>query len=264
MKKKVTLFFGLILIASSVTFASDWDNALTTDRPDAAEASVTVDKYQLQIETSVGFDYDKSGGAATRALSFPTLFRFGLFNNFEFRIESPMITSEKETAMSRNSGFSDLDVGFKAHLWDQEGARPSVGLLTHLTLPTGKNSLSSNSLEPAVKLLADWDLTDRTSLGTNIGWDLPRHDDAGVRDARFLYAAAYGIALPILDERLGMFLEFAGAVPMTLLQTHEHFFDSGFTYLITPNLQVDIVTSFGLNDDATDFSGGVGISWRVN
>ncbi len=57
---------------------SSWEDVLVTDRPDAAEASDTVERGRWQVETSVGFSSDESPGITTRSLSFPTLLRYGV------------------------------------------------------------------------------------------------------------------------------------------------------------------------------------------
>lgn len=252
----------ILLLFSPSTWAQDWENALVTDRPDAAESSRTVGKLRLQIETSFGFETDRGGGVTTNTYNFPTLFRFGLIDPLEFRVESPMGQFHKQTGQPHGKGWNDLAFGFKAHLLDQDGPIPSMGFLVHLSTPTGTNNYTANSYDPAAKWLNDWDLPAGFSLGTNIGLDVPQ-DAAGGRFARILYAAALGRNLSFISERLRIFAEIQGAVPVQSPQPNEQTFDSGLTFLLTPDIQLDTLVQVGLTDATTDVTTGLGFSWRV-
>ena len=267
MKSFQKIVFGAIALSflSTTAFAEEksFADSLVTDRPDAAEASETVGKKVFQLETSISFTQDKAAGTTTRTYNFPTLLRFGLLDNFELRIEGAMLQIQTQSDQDRETGFTDLDFGVKWHLQAGDKWKPSLGLLAHLTTPTGKEKegFSSDVVEPSFKVLMDWDLPRGFSIGTNLGFDVPAGDGQD-KFARALYAAALGIPSPWLEERLGFFIEFSGAIPTISGKTEEHYFDSGITFLITPDIQIDIASQLGLNGAAADLNIGTGVSVR--
>ncbi|OGQ22721.1 MAG: hypothetical protein A3I05_05670 [Deltaproteobacteria bacterium RIFCSPLOWO2_02_FULL_44_10] len=256
----------VVFFANEVNAASkNWDDVLVTDRPDAAEASETVGKYRFQIETSFAFDHDEDAGVSTNNYNFPTLIKFGVTDWAEVRLEAPFLNIQTQTGTSSTTGFTDIDLGTKVHLQDNEGAAPSLGFLFHLTLPTGKDIFSANTVEPKFVVLMDWELPQKFSLGINFGLDIPVTDANGNKFARFLYAGALNRPLPIpaLDDRLGMFIEFAGAVPMMEGPKGEHRFDTGFGFLLTPDMKIDTFAQVGLTEASPDIGTGLGFSWRI-
>jgi hypothetical protein len=74
----------------------------------------------------------------------------------------------------------------------------------------------------------------------------------------YFYSVALGIGL---IENLGMFVESFGAIQEA--GTAQHQLDAGFTYLLTPNFQVDISGGIGLNDAAPDNFISFGLSYRI-
>lgn len=241
----------------------NWNEALVTDRPDTAESSLTVGRLRFQTETSFAFSHDQNSGINTNTYSFPTLFRFGVFKNFEARLESETYAIQTKTGTPKESGFTDIAVGFKIHFFDQKTALPSFGFLAHMNIPTGKSSFSSEVAEPIFKALADWNLPLDFSLGINIGIDVPVRDSRGDKFARFLYAASLGHPLPPLPERWRAFIELAGATPINNNKADEHHFDLGTTFLITPDMQVDTFVQVGLNRNTPDITTGLGFSLRI-
>lgn len=243
--------------------ADRFADALVTDRPDAAEASVTVGKYRFQVETSFGFGRDTDAGVRTQTYAFPTLLRFGVIDPLEVRMEGDFYTVQTQAGAAAQRGLTDLAFGLKAHAIENRGWIPSLGVLAHLSVPTGNNTFSSNAVEPTVKVLADWELPADFSLGANYGIDVPVRDAAGDKFARFLYAGALNHPTPFLAERLRVFVEMAGAVPLKSGKASEHTFDSGLAFLITKDMQLDSFVQIGLTEAAPGLQTGFGFSWRL-
>ncbi|MBI4126300.1 MAG: transporter [Deltaproteobacteria bacterium] len=266
--KRFTWIIGSVAILLMTTVendaqADDYKHALISDRPDTAEASYTVGKYRLQVETSFALTHDRAAGVTTRAYNFPTLLRFGLNEWLEVRAEGDTLQFQTETGAGTTTGFTDTSFGAKVHLQENEGIAPSVGILAHVALPTGRDAFSTNTVEPEAKVAMDWELPQDFSLGTNVGLDLPAQDAAGDKYLRFLYAVALNHPFPWWrSEQFRFFIEFAGAEPTVSGKDGEHTFDAGLAYFITPNVQVDTFMNVGLTDAAPDFATGLGLCMR--
>lgn len=240
-----------------------FSDALVTDRPDAAEASVTVGKLRFQVETSVAFRHDHDAGVTTRTYGAPTLLRFGVIEPLELRVEGEIFSIRTATGAPTECGLSDFAFGMKGHFFDQQKWRPSLGVLAHVSVPTGADALSSNGVEPSFKVLTDWELPADFSLGTNYGLDVPVRDAAGDKFARFLYAAALNHPTPFLKDRMRVFVEAAGALPLKRNKAMEHTFDTGLAFFITPDIQLDTFVQLGLTAAAPGVQTGLGLSWRL-
>ena len=226
----------LVLLFPALAFAELKEEPLITDRPDTAESSKVVGKYRLQLETSFAFGHNDDNATITRTYNFPTLVRFGLLPWLELRAESALDPSD----------FTDIAFGFKAHALDNEGWTPSMGVLLHWT---------SDTSEPLLKWLNDWKLPADFALGTNVGFDVPARN--------FLYAGTVGHPVIFISDRLNTFVEVQGVVPVESTDSDAHTFDTGLTFLVTPDIQLDTFVQIGLVEAATDVTAGIGFSWRA-
>jgi hypothetical protein len=261
----VSLLWAIPAMAADegTSVPSRFDDALVTDRPDAAEASVTVGKNRFQVETGVGYTYDENAGTTSNTFGMPTLLRYGIVDPVELRVEGELFNVQWTSGAALQSGLTDIAIGTKVHVIDGGGAIPSFGVLAHLSMPTGNANFSAQGWEPTMKLLADWGLPGGVSLGTNAGFDVPVRDPTGDKFSRFLYAVSIGRGIPGVEERLRIFVESAGAVPLKRGKAHEHQFNTGLAVLLTPNMQVDCVAQIGLEGDSPDLTTGLGFGWRL-
>ena len=133
---------ALLLMLPGPASAGEDDDGIVTDRPDFVESSNVVGKGRFQVETSVAVERDKADGVKLRTVSTPTLLRFGVAEDWELRVETDgrlRATADNPATGQRlrESGYADTAVGVKWHMVDDEGARPSMGLLAHWDLDTG-------------------------------------------------------------------------------------------------------------------------------
>ena len=92
-------------------------------------------------------------------------------------------------------------------------------------------------------------------LGANIGVAF----DGRGQGAMFPYSTALG--LPI-GNSLGGFVELFGLFSESNGPSHSG--NVGFTWMLNNDFQLDGYYGFGLNDRATDWSAGFGLSWRFD
>ena len=69
------------------------------------------------------------------------------------------------------------------------------------------------------------------------------------------YSIAFGTGL---SEKIGFFIETYGEIEKT--ETPISNFDSGFTYLVKDNLQIDVSFGLGINNQMNFQS--IGVSWK--
>lgn len=233
---------------------------LITDRPDQTESSVTVPHNSLQIET--GFIFERfmhsdytfdNWGIAT------TLFRYGLLKNMELRLASNYQYSELKTTGSNmdtiQQGMGPILAGVKIYITEEHGAWPELALLADITLNVvGDLDYRPTNSYTTIKFAASHTLSKVFGLGYNFGIA----NNGEVAKGFFVYSVVLGASI---TERLSAFAEVYGnfddsQYPRTRL-------DGGLTFLLRPNLQLDLSGGFGPNDVQSMWFSSIGLTWRI-
>jgi len=229
---------------------------LVTDRPDATESSAVVAPGFLQYEVGVTAFEDAEGESREEYGS--SLLRVGLFEDWELRLGWGGYTEAGDV-----SGATDGSLGFKYHIAAENAAtwRPEMALLAQTTVPFGKDALSSDELDPGFLLAFSHTLSERWSLGYNLGAELATSETAG-GDETTLASGLYSVALGYgATDRLGFFVEVFGDAGLSA-DSSSTSIDGGVTWLFDDDHQFDFFAGAGLDDDADDWFLGLGYSVR--
>jgi len=254
---------------------------IVTDRPDFTEASSTVGRGRIQLETGYTFASDRDQGGRKRGHSYPEmLWRIGMFADwFELRIFQNFASETVTDANGRvtDSGAEDLILGCKLWLLEQKKCLPEVAMILQVSVPTGAAAFTAEEVLPGGSLLYGWDvLPDCLTIAgsTVFSWTNSQHtllDGApgllGPLNAQHSYfeLAQSGTVGYTITDKLGAYTEFFAFFPSSSIDPEvgpEYYFNGGFTYKVTPNLQFDIRSGVGLNEHADDFFAGLGVSIR--
>lgn len=236
------------------------DEPLVTDRPDFTEASVTVGRGVVQVESGYAYFFDNDGTDQTIVQTYPeSLFRIGMFADwFEARV-AYNYASEQINGLN-NSGSEDLYLGAKLALTGQAGILPEMAIVPQMTVPTGDDSLSADEVQPGVNFLYGWDVNDFISTAGSTQFN--RSLDEAVFDSYTEWAQSWTIGYSLTEKWAG-YTEWFGFFPHSAASARtEHYFNGGVTFLITDNIQWDIRAGMGLNDEADDYFVGTGLSFR--
>jgi hypothetical protein len=242
------------------------ENSITTDRPDFTEASSTVGKGRIQLEAGYTFTRDRSGGVTTTGHSYPeALLRVGALTDWlEFRLGQNFGNS-REGALNgvfNTNGPDDLYLGVKLGLTEQQGVFPETAIILQTTLPTGHGDFTAGKVQPGYNLLYGWDvIKNRLTLAGSTQANRAINDvGKGYLELAQSLTVGYGLA-----EKLGAYTEFFAFFPAGATISGvgpEYYFNGGFTYQLTHNLQFDIRAGVGLNKRADDFFAGSGFAVR--
>lgn len=102
-----------------------------------------------------------------RTYTTPTLIRYGLTDDVEFRLFTNSLTVESEPS---NAGFSPLVFDMKIHFWDENNDLflPAVGMEILLQSTFGSSFLSTG-VQPSINLLFSKDLVWDTMVEASVG-----------------------------------------------------------------------------------------------
>ena len=259
MKKLVSAF---LLLFCGLAFAQEENTAvepMVTDRPDATESPLTVPKGSLQVESGGFYTSFEEDGFKTETYTYnTTLLRYGIFDNFEFRLgwnfEETRFSFNGQEATDVLSGFSPLLAGMKVEIAEEDGWKPQIGLIGHLFLPfTAGNDYRPETTGADFRFSFSNTLSPKSSLSYNVGaaWgnDSP--------EIAYIYTIAYGYAV---TDTFGVYAEVYGDFPED--NRANHLWDAGITYLLKPNLQLDATVGRSFTEGQDIFL-STGLSFRI-
>ena len=259
--KTISIYYALFFLNVIALQAqvNDSIGVLETDRPDATEASSTIPKGFLQIETGTFFESFKKNQVKIESYTYnTTLLRYGLSNNFELRLgwdfQEGVTTVNNQKLDNVTSGFNPLLLGMKIYIAEEKGWMPEIALIGHIFLPfTASNDYRPETTGIDFRFSMAHTLSEKSSLGYNLG--MAWGDDSP--EANYIYTLAYGYSI---SDKFGAFVEIYGDLPED--SKANHLWDAGLTYLISNNLQLD--TSFGTSfTEGQDLLISAGVSFRV-
>jgi hypothetical protein len=225
---------------------------IVTDRPDQTEASTTIPLYSFQFESGVLLGNYNFVNSSEQLLLIPTtLLRYGLTERIELRVVEQLVHLKNKQTSEDNFGLSDLELGAKIQILKIPAINSEIAFISHLVLPTGAISVTNENLGIVNKLAISHGITDFIDLGYNIGYNYFCNEKG-----YFTYSAALGLGIA---KRIGTYFETYGEV----VEFNDWIsnFDSGITYLIKDNMQLDFSFGVGLNQPMNYFS--VGFSMNI-
>lgn len=247
MINKYILLTNFIAISFEITAQE-----IVTDRPDQTESSTTIPLKSFQFESGVLLGNYILANSSEQLLLIPTtLLRYGLTKKIELRLVEQLVNINNIQASEDNFGLSDLEFGAKIQILKNPAINTEIAFISHLVLPTGAISVTNEHVGTVNKIAISHGITDFLDLGYNVGYNY-----FGTEKGYFTYSAALGLGI---TKRIGAYFETFGEI----VEFNDCIsnFDSGITYLIRDNIQLDISLGLGLNQEMNYFS--VGFSMNI-
>lgn len=219
------------------------------DRPGIANGSTLVGPHKFQIETGIQSEEHKDGDNHTRLIYTPILFRYGLDNRYELRIESQGYEqarySTPGTDTLTNRGYSPVSLGVKVHFQDSKPSthNVSLGAILRVFPKSGSSDFRTNQTTGDVQLVADWTLSPLWSINPNISVGFYQ-DGTGKQYTTFLMPITINYNL---TPQLTVFLEPALATPEQHSGGTSLIYDGGLAYIFGGDNQLD----FGIGTGAS-------------
>ncbi len=256
---------GCLLCSTPVAALAGETDRISTDRPDYVDSSSVVGEKHLQIETSVQQERNKRDGIRTRNVSTPILMRYGISKNGELRIQTDgrLINRTDDTGtgvQASDHGAADTALSVKWHLADGEDIHPSLGVIMQADLDTGSLGFRGNGVRPSIRTPIEWELPMQFDVGIMPGLALDR-TDAGRRFA----SASFGVVLgKAWTDNLRTFVELsAPQITQARNGGTQLSFDTGISYLLSNDCQIDTAILRGLNKNTPDTTWTIGFSFRL-
>lgn len=236
---------------------------MSTDRPDKTESPYTVDAGRFQIETDlVAYTRDKEAGFTSSTIDvLPFNAKVGLTSDTDLQIVYGAFSSTRTSgngASDTERGFGDITVRLKHNFWGNNGGRTAFGIMPFVKIPTNSLANLNDDVEGGLILPLAIDLGHGMGLGVMTEIDILKNDTGGY-DPTYVNSATVSFEL---TQRIGLYVEAyversaaSGAETVVTI-------DSGVTFAVTDNLQLDAGANVGVTDAADDLNVFVGLSQR--
>jgi hypothetical protein len=245
MKKQFLIILVLVIFKLNA-------QQIITDRPDQTESSSTISRGHLQIESGLLLGFTEVNSLTERQILAPTtLFRYGITKGIEIRVLNQFENIKGQTNLESISGISDIEVGTKIQLLKKSDKNTEIAFLSHLIIPTGSKGLTSNIYGTINKLSISHQINENVGIGYNLGYNYYESEKGDLT-----YSVALGIGI---NEKAAIYIEPYGDIAE--LEKHIANFDTGFTYLLNDNFQLDFSFGTGVNYTMNYISAG--FSWVI-
>lgn len=239
------MFRCLAILLACAAPAAAQEAPLVTDRPDFTESAVVVPLGGVQVEAGATVEFANDA----EVISGPELLvRWAPVERLELRFGAPDYLGG--TGVS-DGGFGDPSLGLKAQFGPLNGW--DLGAIATVSIPVGDDAFSTNAVDPELIFTAGRDLSSWASLGGQV--QAERDGSANVWTVGGTVVLGLG-----LSERIGTFVEVASSAPDGGASTT--FLHHGYTFLVTPTVQLDVHGGPGLTDASPDAFVGAGLSVR--
>lgn len=243
---------------------------MSTDRPDKTESPYTVDAGHFQFEMDVlNYAYDRHNGLPgdTRIESLsiaPVNLKAGLCNWADLQVVLETYTSVRTHVratreVENQRGFGDVTIRLKGNMWGNDEGETALAVMPYVKLPTNQDHLGNNSVEGglivpfAVGLPRGWGMGVMTQL------DIIRDEPGRGHHPEFVNTITFGHNIV---GNLDGYVEFFSAVSTERDSEWIGTFDTGVTYGLTEDIQLDAGINIGVTKAADDWNPFIGISWR--
>ena len=221
-------------------------------------------KDVIQLETGYRFTHDRTQGLDSHSYPEASL-RFGILADWlEGRIAQNLITntSNEPGTLGSQTGASDLLLGLRFGLTKQKEWLPETSVILQTSVPSGTPFLTQKEMMPGAIAVFGWEviksrLSVSGSLSANRALDGADHVYTQIAESLAIFCS--------LTKQLDFFAECYGISPSGAIDptvAPQPFFDTGFTFRLTPNLQLDTSAGLGLNHHTDEFFVGAGLSVR--
>lgn len=236
--------------------------AMSTDRPDKTESPYTVDAGHFQFEMDLvnfGIDRWSSDGEQVLAVNTGNVnMKVGLLNNADLQLVVDNYVYEQvrtKGTTERRSGFGDLTTRLKVNFWGNDGGKTAFAVMPFIKFPTNTGGFGNKQFEGGVIFPFALELPYGWGMGVMTEIDIVSRDD-GSCGPDLINSITF--SRDIVGKLAGYVEFFSQLSKEELIIT----LDTGLTYALTENVQLDCGCNFGVTEAAEDFNPFVGLSMR--
>ena len=230
---------------------------VAADRPDFSEGTEHIAPGHWQVEA--GATYAQEGDVTSVNVG-ELLTRVGLTPRLELRFVGNSVVHTRVGHGPWRWDREDALLGFKFGILDASehpSWTPAFSIIVGSSLPSGTRDLQAPHAQPEVKLLAAWVIDKRVTLTSNVNYARAYTGTRSIDE--YSTSASFGFTL---TERVGAFAEMFAFAPRDGSGQLRKFANSGMSFRLSPDLQLDARIGAGPSTKTGDHFVGVGVVRR--
>lgn len=236
---------------------------MTTDRPSVTESPYIAQRGRPQLESTL-FGFSREPDRSNSYEVATTNLRLGLTQRLEADIILQPYGRYDAPGAATQQGIGDLTLRLKFNLARPEGAKQrgevAAAVLPFVNMPTDRgDGISDDVWGGGLLVPLDVSLGGRFNLGLNTGFVVLREERSRGYEVHPLLTAALSCDW---TERWGTFYEVAAELNRGDPAGDIVAFDTGVTYRVGPNVQLDAGVNVGATRAASRVETFVGLSAR--
>jgi len=241
---------------------------MATDRPDKTESPYTVDVGHYQMEMSLlgyTYDHDNPQEPNTQAETFnvtPMNLKGGLLNSVDLQLVIDSYISERtqvDSEVERKNGFGDLQTRLKINLWGNDSGSTALAVMPFVKFPTNGANLGNDTVEGGVIIPLAVALPNEWNVGVMTEFDVSQN--AANEDYHVEFVNTITFSHSLIGDLNG-YLEFFSKVNKEDDIPWVGTVDTGLTYALTKDIQLDAGMNIGVTRSADDLNPFCGLSIR--
>jgi hypothetical protein len=242
---------SLLALLAFAYAASTYADGPSFDRPGISFATETLPPGSFTFEQ--GFpDYPHvTGGVVTvDTYSADTAVRIGLTDSLELGLAAPIYDHQRVHGAGfsqTNSGVGDASIALKVALPSSQ--QLSWAVLGQAVLGTGNDQFTNHSPEYDLGIAANVSASDAISAGFYANASRYQGDTSYTLSPSLNFS---------MNDQIGTFIEYG--VTHTPHAPNDSVAGGGVTWLVVPNVQLDLSADVGTNKKSTDLQAGFGVA----
>lgn len=239
-----------------LVMTAQYSSSIRSGRPGQAAGPFTVGQNALQYQTGINYNRLDGNQNSWQTISHNHVLRVGIKERLE---GSAMLNWQQDAnrhtdglATSSTGGISQIQFGGRGLLSIQKGLLPTICMQARVIVPSPSEAYRTDGLGATV--LVDTQHTLNNTLGITSNWQVSWVD----RTAAPIYTGILNLSIN-LGQRWGSFLE-----TYTSLNSVRLNYDAGFSYLLTPDFQLDASAGWQSAREIRDWFLDFGVSWRLD
>jgi hypothetical protein len=156
---------ALSILCAAARASAQAPDLIDADRPGLADSSTVIAKGIVQVEVGVQWESRTN----SRSMFAPVLFRVGMSDRVEARVEGNTIVTVKTDGLRRLSGLSPTSLGLAFALKPAADGPIAAAVIGRVFPASGTGEFASHRVSGDARLVIDWDLADHLSINPNVG-----------------------------------------------------------------------------------------------
>ena len=240
---------------------------MSTDRPDKTESPYTVDAGHYQIEMSFidyQYDHDIPDDSQHRQYALaiaPINMKAGLFHNMDIQLVLAPYTIQQTNGIDRNRniGFGDIQTRLKINVYGNDDGPSAMAVMPFLKFPTSTDNLGNDDFEGGIILPIAFQLPRNWNMGLMSEFDFKHNSNESGYHTEFINSLTLGHAI---IGNLSGYVEFFSNTSMDKKAPWLATVDTGLTYALTSETQLDLGVNVGVTRSAPDLNPFCGLTVR--